>query len=149
MSANENTMQQFTTKGFLYAFALNMIWVNASEVFRYFVFVMDMMQTAFPQIADIAPMNLGVFAIWGVWDTIIVFAICGFSWLFFEKFGYGLGNAVIAGTLFWLSVFVVLWLGLFNMNLATLEILAVVLPLALLEQVVAAIIVNYSLRPKQ
>ena len=149
MSAYKNTTQQFTAKGFLYAFALNMIWVNASEVFRYFVFVMDMMQTTFPQIADIAPMNLGVFAIWGIWDTIIVLSICGFSWLFFEKFGYGLGNAVIAGTLFWLSVFVVLWLGLFNMNLATLEILAVVLPLALLEQVVAAIIVNYSLRPKQ
>ena len=148
MSANKNTMQQFTAKGFLCAFTLNMIWVNASEVFRYFVFVMDMMQTAFPQIADIAPMNLGVFAIWGVWDTIIVCSICGFSWLFFEKFGYGLGNAVIAGTLFWLSVFVVLWLGLFNMNLATLEILVVVLPLALLEQVVAAIIVNYSLKPR-
>lgn len=148
MSTKLNTTKPFPSKAFAYAILGNTLWVNASEVFRYFVFVMDLMRETFPQLSDIAPMNIGVFLVWGLWDTIIVFGISGFSWLFFEKFGYGVRNAIIAGILFWLTVFVTLWLGLFNMNLATLDILAVVLPLALVEQVIAAIIVNYYLRGK-
>ncbi len=129
------------------AILLNMIWVNISEVFRYFVFIMDLMRNTFPQISDVAPMNLGIFAIWGIWDTILVLSVTGFSWLFLERFGYELRNAIIAGTLFWLSVFVILWLGLFNMNLATAEILLIALPLAWFEMVVAAIITHRCLKP--
>ena len=94
------------------------------------------------------PWDMGVFMIWGVWDTIVVFGITGFAWLFLDRFGFGTRNAVVAGTLFWLSVFVILWLGLFNMNLATPKILAVALPLALIEMLVAAVIVDRIMRPR-
>ena len=129
------------------AVVVNAIWINLSEVFRYFAFVMPMMRTALPGVENAAPMDLGVFMIWGVWDTILVFGITGFSWLFLDRFGFGTRNAIAAGTLFWLSVFVILWLGLFNMNLATPKIVAVALPLALVEMLVAAVIVDRIMRP--
>ncbi len=40
-----------------------------------------------------------------------------------------------------MAVFVILWLGLYNMNLAPSNVLAVALPLAWLEMVVAAVLV--------
>ena len=146
MNARQTEMSRFPKRGFLKAILANLIWINVSEVFRYFIFVMDMMREALPQLDNVAPMNVGIFMVWGLWDTIIVLGITGFSWLFFERFGYGVFTAIVAGTLFWMCVFVVLWLGLLNMNLATLDILAIALPLALIEQIVAAIIVSHFLK---
>ena len=122
------------------------IWINASEVFRYFVFVMPMMRDALPGVADVAPMNLPVFMIWGVWDTILLLAVAGFVWLFLERFGNGLGQALLAGTLIWLAIFGILWLGLYNMNLATPAILAIALPLSWLELVIAALIIRWGMQ---
>lgn len=148
MNTQRKAAASFPARAFLTAIFANAIWVNLSEIFRYFVFIMEMMREAFPQLPDIAPMNIGVFMIWGIWDTILVFSITGFAWLFFERFGYSLRNGVIAGTLFWLAVFVILWLGLLNMNLATPTILMTALPLAWLEMIVAAIIVFMCMHSK-
>jgi phage shock protein PspC (stress-responsive transcriptional regulator) len=46
-----------------------------------------------------------------------------------------------------MSIFVILWLGLFNMNLATLKILSIALPLALFELLIAAYIVKWTMAP--
>jgi hypothetical protein len=123
------------------AFMANLVWINASEIARYFLVLRDMMKNAFPQIPEIAPMNLPVFLSWGVWDTILIFATTGFSWLYLERFGNNVRNAVVAGTLIWLAIFGLLWLGLLNMNLASLKILAAMLPWAWVELVIAALIV--------
>jgi hypothetical protein len=130
-------------KALLMAFLVNTVWVNLSEIFRYFVFVRPMMQEALKALPDVAPMNLPVFLSWGVWDTIVVCAITGFSWLYFQHFGHRTRRAIEAGTLVWAAVFLVLWLGLYNMNLATVPILAIALPLAWLEMTVAALIVSW------
>jgi hypothetical protein len=122
------------------AVVLNLIWVNLSEVFRYFAFVMPMMRDAMAMVPDVAPMNFPTFMIWGVWDTLVVLAITLGSWLVFERFGYSKRNALLAGTSIWAAIFVVLWLGLFNMNLAPVKIAVLALPLAWLEMVVAAFI---------
>jgi hypothetical protein len=128
------------------ALLANFVWINASEVLRYFAVLRGMMQSTFPQIPGIAPMNLPVFLSWGVWDTILLFAVSGFSWLYLERFGNSMLNAAVAGTLVWFSIFVTLWLGLFNMNLATTAILAAMLPWALAEMIVAAVIVYWFRR---
>ncbi len=133
-----------STSGFWPTLLLNAIWVNASEIFRYFVFVMPMMRAAFPQIDNVAPMSWQVFALWGVWDTILVFSVTGFVWLILDRFGDRRRNAIVAGTLFWLSVFVILWLGIWNMNLTTPAVVTVALLLSWLEMVVAALIVNWG-----
>jgi hypothetical protein len=139
-------LRRGTPRAFVTALVLNTIWINLSEVFRYFAFVMPMMREALPGVPDVAPMNLPVFLIWGVWDTILVVAATGFAWLILERFGRSAQVAIAAGSAVWAAVFVVLWLGLWNMNLATTGILAVALPLAWVEMVVAALIVRWAMR---
>lgn len=126
---------------FTMALIINFIWINASEVFRYFAFVMPMMREAFPMVPDVAPMNLPVFMIWGVWDTILVLTATLLPWMAMKAFGASALRAALYGTGVWMSVFVILWLGLYNMNMATAGVLAVALPMAWVEMVIAALIV--------
>ncbi len=126
---------------FAVAIAINFLWINVSEVLRYFAFVMPMMRNAFPSLPEIAPMNLTVFMIWGVWDTILVLSATLIPWMAMKIFGASALRAVLYGTGVWMAVFVILWLALYNMNLATPAVLAVALPLAWLEVAVAALIV--------
>ncbi|MEM8653029.1 MAG: hypothetical protein AAGF54_21090 [Pseudomonadota bacterium] len=122
-----------------------MIWINLSEVFRYFAFVMPMMRDAFPVLPEVAPMNIPVFLVWGIWDTILVLSVCMIAWLSLDKFGTSIKSTALIGTGIWASIFVILWLGLFNMNLATPQILLTALPLAWIELVVAVFIVRWSM----
>lgn len=124
---------------------LNFIWINASEVFRYFAFVMPMMREAFPEIANIAPMDIPVFLVWGVWDTVLILSVCTIAWLSLGRFGLSLKNVLTVGTGIWLTIFGILWLGLFNMNLATVHIMLVALPLAWLEIIIAVYIVRWAM----
>ncbi len=136
---NPETVRRFAP--FTIALIVNFLWINASEVFRYFAFVMPMMREAFPMVPDVAPMNLPVFMIWGVWDTILVLTATLLPWMAMKVFGASALRAVLYGTGVWMSVFVILWLGLYNMNMATVGVLAIALPLAWVEMVVAALIV--------
>jgi hypothetical protein len=126
---------------FAIALVVNFIWINISEVFRYFAFIIPMMRDAFSFVPDVAPMNLPVFLIWGVWDTILVLTATIVPWAAMNIMGASMRNAILSGTGVWLAVFVILWLGLFNMNLATVEVLAIALPLAWLEMVIASLVV--------
>lgn len=129
------------TAPFTMALIVNFIWVNASEVFRYFCFVMPMMRDAFPMVPDVAPMNFPVFMIWGVWDTILALTATLLPWMAMKVFGASVSRAVLYGTGVWTAVFVILWLGLYNLNMATLGVLAIALPMAWFEVVAAALIV--------
>ena len=131
------------TQGLWLALGVNFVWINASEVFRYFVFVMPMMRDTLAVVPDVAPMSLGIFLRWGIWDCLLVAVATLGAWMMLERFGARTSVAVLAGTCVWLSVFVVFWFGLSNMNLATGSILAVALPLAWLEMVVAALVVRW------
>lgn len=133
-------------RSFWIVFLVLMFWINASEIFRYFVFVLPMMREAFEVVGDVAPVNLAVFVSWMFWDTVLICATLGFVWIYLDRFGDGWRNAVTAGTLIWASVFGLLWLGLINMNLATINIAAIALPLAWLEMVISGLFVNWGRR---
>ncbi|MDJ0514114.1 MAG: hypothetical protein QNJ62_11795 [Methyloceanibacter sp.] len=135
-------------KPLLVAIGLNMVWINLSEVFRYFLFVMPAMRAAFPELPDVAPMNVSVFLIWGVWDTILVLSVSIIAWLALERFGVSGTTVVLTATGIWAAIFVILWLGLLNMNLATPSVLLAALPLALVEMIVAVAIVGWALSRK-
>ncbi len=142
MSAiTQNSQTASRLSPFAMALVVNFLWINASEVFRYFAFVMPMMRDAFPMLPDVAPMNLPVFMIWGLWDTILVLTATLIPWMAMKVFGASAMRAVAYGSGVWMAMFVILWLGLYNMNLATPAVLAFALPLAWLEMVVAALIV--------
>jgi hypothetical protein len=133
-------------RAFWIALAINVVWINVSEIFRYFVFIMPMMRDLLSEVPNIAPMNVSVFLIWGVWDTIIVVAATSLSWLLLDRFGRDWRIALAAGTMLWITVFVILWVALFNMSLASTNVLAVALPLSWVELIVAAQIVNWSMK---
>lgn len=134
----------FPWRAFFWTALIAGIWINVSEVLRYFAFVMPMLRDAFPQIGGVAPMDLGVFAIWGIWDTILVLAVTGAIWIYLDRFGAGIRNAVLAATFVWAAIFVILWLGVWNMGLTTPSIIAVALPLAWLELAIAGLIINWG-----
>ena len=50
------------SSAFLFALLVTTVWINASQVFRYFVFVMPMMHEALSGVGNFAPMDLIIFA---------------------------------------------------------------------------------------
>ena len=142
MIATSYEIKPINTRAFWLALLVNMVWINVSEVFRYFVFVMPMMRDALPTLENVAPMSWTIFLIWGVWDTILIFCVTGFIWIYLERFGCSLVSAIAGASFAWLGIFVILWLGLYNMNLTNLSVVGVALLLSWIELVVAALIVR-------
>ena len=138
--------QAFPFKAFWLTCLVVSVWVNASEVFRYFAFVMPTLRSTLSMVPNVAPMNLGVFLIWGAWDSLLVVMTVLTYWLWSAQFGAGLRSVLVAGTLSWLFFFVLFWVGLLNMRLAEWGLLALALPLAWFELVVASAIAEWGLR---
>jgi len=126
--------------------ALTYLWLNASEVWRYFAFVMPMTRSAMPQIAGAAPMDLVVFAIWGIWCLILFVPVAMFAWLYFDRFGAGVRSALEIATLLWATIFGIFWLATWNMNMTSSRIPLVALPLAWAEMAIAAAILAWGWR---
>jgi hypothetical protein len=129
-----------SARAFALTFMIVSIWINASEIFRYFVFVMPMTRETLAMVPDVAPMNLPVFLVWGLWDTLLVVMSVLFTWLYAQAFGASLRSAVIAGTLSWLFFFMLFWVAMLNMNLAESATVAIALPLAWIELVIASVL---------
>lgn len=128
----------FKLKQFLIIVLLVSIWVNASEVFRYFLIVMPQTRAFLAMVPDVAPMNWAVFAVWGAWDMLLTTAVVFISWLAFQAFGNNIRSVIIAGTLTWATLFLLFWVALWNMSLAQPKLALTALPLAWLEMIIAA-----------
>lgn len=130
---------------------LTSIWVHASEVFRYFVLVMPRTKTFFENRTGIAEMSWGIFAIWGLWDTLLTALIVFLFWLYAGTFGNNFKSVLVSGTLSWLFFFVLFWIGSANMGTTYWEMLLITLPLSWLETLIAAYIASklYANTPKQ
>lgn len=126
------------------AFAINFVWINLSEVARYFLVVRPLLQEAFPGEAQVAPLNLGIFALWSVWDLILIAAATGFFWIWFERFSDDLRQIALSSLCFTVTVFGLIWLGIANMGLAPYSMLVAAMPLAWFEQAIAAGIVAWA-----
>ena len=114
------------------------IWINISEIFRYFVIVMPAMRKYLTMVPGVAPMNLPVFLIWGLWDTLLTMAIVFISWLCANWYGKSRKAIFIAGTTCWATFFLLFWIAMVNMHLSSTSILIYTLPLSWLETTVAA-----------
>lgn len=135
-------------RAFFVALGINFIWINASEIWRYLFVIKPLLHDTFPKDSDIAPFDLGTFAIWSVWDSILIVAATGFFWIYFKSAGATFGQAIVAASFFTVTVFGLLWIGAYNMGLVPAHFIWVALPLAWFEQVVAATIV-WRMFPKQ
>lgn len=131
-------MKELTLKRFTQVTILTSIWINLSEVFRYFVFVMPRTKSFFNHQSGIAEMNLGIFAIWGIWDTLLTAILVFVFWLTTQSFGNTTKAIFIGGTTVWASVFVIFWVATANMGLCEWTILGITLSLSWLEMIVGA-----------
>jgi hypothetical protein len=134
---------KFSLKQFIIVAMIASLWVQASEVFRYFVFVMPEFKEFLSALPEVAPMNLSVFSIWGVWDTLLTFCNVFIFWLYAQKFGNNWRSAIAAGTISWLFFFVLFWVGMVNMALAPASLLLITLPLSWIEMVVTSVIASW------
>lgn len=132
--------RKFDPQQFIATILIVSIWINISEVFRYFVIVKPMLQKYLSILPGVVPMNWPIFASWGVWDTILTIVVVFVYWLVAQRFGNNLMSATLAATTSWTLFFLLFWLGMVNMGLASISIAVIVLPLALLEMVVACLI---------
>jgi len=134
-------MERIFPNHFLKMVLLVSIWVNVSEVFRYFLVVMPELRKQLAVIPNVAPMDWWVFSIWGLWDTILTAAMVFITWLCYLNFGKNYKTLWVAGITCWVMFFLLFWIGLVNMNLAQPKILFITLPLCLLETTVTAWII--------
>lgn len=133
-------------QNFWVALIANFIWINASEIWRYLVVIRPMLQATYPGRSDIAPFTLPVFASWSVWDTVLILAATGFYWLYLNWAGRSVRQALVGASYFTFTIFGLIWLGVVNMGFVPPSFIWTALPLAWVEQAVAAIIVWWSLR---
>ena len=140
--------QTFVAKDFIVITFLTSIWVNASEVFRYFVLVRPEMHEYLSTVPNVADMNFAIFAIWGLWDTLLTALYVFLFWLCANVFGNNVKSILISGVMSWCFFFLLFWVGMANMNLSSWGYLLIVLPLALIETLIAAYIISrlYSQR---
>lgn len=137
----------FDLRKFIMVTLVTSIWVNISEVFRYFVFVMPEMRSSLAVVDGVAPMSISVFAIWGLWDTLLTALTVFMFWIYSQQFGNNLRSVVISASFSWAFLFVLFWLGMVNMGLASWSILAITLPLSWIELVVASYIASKMYHP--
>ena len=86
--------------------------------------------------------DIQILAVWGFWDALITALYVFLFWLCAQVFGNTRKAIVISGVMFWSFVFVLYWVATANMFLAEWSTLFVVLPLALLETLVASYIAS-------
>jgi hypothetical protein len=133
----------FNLRQFIIHVLLVSIWVNLSEVFRYFVIVMPEAQSFLAGLPGALPMNLPVFAVFAVWDTLLTAFVVLLFWLVAQVFGNNRRSVLLAGMIGWVGFFLLFWVGFCNMGLASPLLALKVLPLAWFELVVACAITSW------
>lgn len=128
----------FVVKDFIIITLITSLWVNASEVFRYFVLVRPEMHRYLAGVENVADMNIGIFAIWGLWDTVLSALYVFLFWLCAQAFGNNRRSVLVSGLMSWCFFFLLFWVGMANMGLSSWSYLLIVLPLALFETLIAA-----------
>ncbi|MEM9090948.1 MAG: hypothetical protein AAGC93_19650 [Cyanobacteria bacterium P01_F01_bin.53] len=134
-------LNALNVKTFSLVTVLTSIWINISEVFRYFILVRPETQTTLAAIPNVADMNWGIFAIWGVWDTVLTAFVVLVTWLWLrlDPAASRIQLAMTAGSTAWL-LFLLFWVAQANMGLARWAFVPVPLVLSWLEMVVGAYI---------
>lgn len=136
MNSNSFNWKQFTI-----TVLITSLWINVSEVFRYFVLVRPRVKTYWNGMEQIADMNWTIFAIWGFWDTVLTVFVVIICWLYIQVFGNTYRSIVMAGTIAW-SLFALFWIATANMGYSDWSILWITLPLSWIEMVIAGYIVS-------
>lgn len=125
------------------------VYVQLSELVRYLAVVQPRLQSELARSIDgVGRIDAVIFPIWGLWGTLLTTLLVTMYWLCANTFGAGRSTAIAAGTLTWLMCFVILWVGVANMEISSWTLPALALPLALLETVTATLLARWLLETK-
>lgn len=116
---------------------LTITWIQIIEMARYFLLEKELLRNYWGETPVAIDTDLS-FVIWGVWGLLIAFGLLSILWLTCEKYGYTYKSALMAGTFSWLTMFVVLWIAMANLQFVPWSALSVALPLSWLELVSGA-----------
>ncbi len=141
-TSESRSLSTFSPQQFLIITLLTSLWVQTSEVFRYLVIVRPEMQEHLSTVPDVANMTIPIFLIWGLWGTLLTGLMVFLFWLCAQAFGNTRKTIVVSGTISWCFFFVLFWIGMANMNLSAWGFAIVVLPLALIETLIASFIAS-------
>ena len=141
--------EKLSSKQFIYITLITSLWINASEVFRYFVFVKPKTEAFFANKPGVAAIDLGIFSIWGLWDTLLTAVLVFVCWIYMEKFGYTRRSILASATLVWASIFVIFWVATANMGLSDWNMLGITLPLSWIEMIIGAWIIARLFKSKR
>ncbi len=130
--------QKFNFKQYAIITLIVSNWINISEVLRYFLLVMPRVKSFFQNRSGIAEMDLGIFSIWGLWDTLLTAILVFVFWIYAKSFGNNRKAIWVSGIIVWFAVFVIFWVATANMGLSSWNILLITLPLSLFEMIVGA-----------
>lgn len=86
-----------------------------------------------------------IFASWTLWDTWLILAATGFYWLYLSWAGRTVAQALAAASFLTITIFGLIWLGVFNMGLLPPDFIWTAVPLAWAEQAIAALIVRWAM----
>ncbi len=127
-------------KSFIIVTLITSLWVHAWETFRYLSFIRPSLIEDFGE--GVALFDLPRFLIWGFWDTLltglIVFSLVLFTIVYGNNGGYRTKSIVFS----WLFFFGLFWVGMYNMQLADLELTLLSIVLSFVEVVIAVIIAD-------
>jgi len=135
--------KQFVTKEFIIITLITSIWVHTSQLVRFFAYVRGEIQSFLSMVPDVAPMNdIGTLLTWGAWDTLLAALYVFLFWLCAQVFGNNRKSILLSGFVSWCFFFVLYWTGTANMNLIGWHSVFIILPLTLIEPLVASLIAS-------
>ena len=127
----------FSLKRFVIVTLITSIWINISEVFRYFVFVRPRTRAFFKGVPEVAHIDPFIIGVWTFWDMLLSALVVGSFWLFANVFGNTKRSIVLSASFTWALLFVLFWVATINMGMAKWDMLWIVLPLSWIEMLVA------------
>ena len=123
----------FNLKHFIVITLLASIWINISEVFRYFLIVMPQVKSFFNDRPEIATMDWGIFIIWTIWDMLLTAILVFFFWLVAQVYGNSKRSILISSSVICVAIFVMFWVATANMGMSYWKPLVIILPLCWIE----------------
>lgn len=127
-----------SVKNFVVVSLVVSVWVHLAEASRFFLIVTPIMEKEVPQLPLVTELSMSTWISWAIWDTVLSSMYVWMAWLTIQVYGKSLKSGLFAGLVSWVFFFVLFWVAMINMNLASLKVVLIALPLALVETTIAS-----------